>query len=137
MRVKEIMSQRIVTVTMDDRLSDIKKIFDNVHFHHLMVVDDENHLIGILTEGDMLTALSPYIGFDSAQNHDLATLNKRAHQVMTRSPVTVTEQTPVAEVCNIFVSMGIGCVPVVDALGSLVGLVTWRDVVRLLPALLA
>lgn len=136
MRVSQIMNQRLVTVGMDDRLSDVKQIYDNVSFHHLVVVDESNKLVGILTEGDMLSALSPYLGFDSALKRDLQTLNKRVHQVMSRSPISVSPDTPVAQVCKLFSERGFGCVPVVDATEELVGLVTWRDLVKLIPPLL-
>jgi CBS domain-containing protein len=40
MRVRDIMTARIVTVKMDDRLSVVKEIFDSTKFHHLLVVDE-------------------------------------------------------------------------------------------------
>ena len=40
----DIMTARIVTVEMDDRLEAVKEIFDTQNFHHLLVVDENKKL---------------------------------------------------------------------------------------------
>jgi len=54
----------------------------------------------------------------------------RAHQIMTRSVITVTPGTPVAEAARIMLRNHIGGLPVVDASGRLVGMVTDGDFLR-------
>jgi CBS domain-containing protein len=54
----------------------------------------------------------------------------RAHQIMTRSVITVTPGTPVAEAARIMLRNHVGGLPVVDASGRLVGLVTDGDFLR-------
>ena len=61
MRVEEIMSRRVVTVELDDTLETVKDIFDHVRFHHLLVVE-HGKLFGLLSDRDLLKALSPNIG---------------------------------------------------------------------------
>ncbi len=56
--IADIMITRVVTVEMDDRLSVAKEIFHHAGFHHLLVVDDEGKLEGVLSERDLLRALS-------------------------------------------------------------------------------
>jgi acetoin utilization protein AcuB len=56
LNIKDIMQTRVVTVGMDQRLFDIKDIFDNVSFHHLVVLDDEDAVVGVLTESDLLAS---------------------------------------------------------------------------------
>ena len=41
MLIKEIMTTRVATVSMDDRLNVIKAIFEQAHFRHLLVVEEE------------------------------------------------------------------------------------------------
>ena len=48
--IADIMSTRVVTVEMDDRLTVAKEIFDQASFHHLLVVD-EYQLEGVLSGG--------------------------------------------------------------------------------------
>ncbi|CAL80464.1 conserved hypothetical protein with CBS domain [Bradyrhizobium sp. ORS 278] len=54
----------------------------------------------------------------------------RAHQIMTRSVITVTPGTPVAEAARIMLRNHIGGLPVIDASGRLVGMVTDGDFLR-------
>ncbi len=61
MNVEEVMSKRLITVEMDDKLTVVKVIFDNVNIHHLLVVESDK-LFGVISDRDMLRALSPNIG---------------------------------------------------------------------------
>ena len=48
--------------------------------------------IGVISDRDLLKALSPYIGTATETSRDVATLNKRAHQIMSRKPITIGPQ---------------------------------------------
>jgi CBS domain-containing protein len=54
----------------------------------------------------------------------------RAHQIMTRDVITVTPQTTIAEAANIMLRTHISGVPVMDAYGKTVGIVSERDLLR-------
>ncbi len=88
MSIEKIMSKTVVTVEMDDSLKVVKDIFDNTNFHHLLVVES-GKLFGVISDRDLLKSLSPDIGTVAETSKDTATLNKRAHQIMTRKPVTL------------------------------------------------
>src|ERR1700679_4391873 len=92
MALGSIMTARVVTVEMDDRLEIVKEIFDTMSFHHLLVVDKDKKLSGVVSDRDLLRALSPYVGSAAETARDLATLNKRVHQIMTRHPLTLRPQ---------------------------------------------
>ena len=72
------MTKKVVTVEMDDSLRLVKEIFDNVSFHHLLVVDG-GKLYGVISDRDLLKNLSPNIGTVAETSRDLAALNKKAH----------------------------------------------------------
>jgi len=55
-----VMTTRLVTVELDDPLEVVKRIFDSVKFHHLLVVDTGKKLCGVISDRDLLRALSPY-----------------------------------------------------------------------------
>lgn len=48
-------------------------------------------------------------------------------QYMTRNPITVRPETTAEEIARLLVQHRIGCVPVVDANGALLGLITERE----------
>jgi len=134
MDLADIMTARIVTVEMDDRLQVVKEIFDTMSFHHLLVVDEHKKLSGIVSDRDLLRALSPYVGSASETARDLATLNKRVHQIMTRQPKTLGPQSTIAQAVNLLLTHRISCIPIVDDQFKPVGIVSWRDLLKSLPA---
>lgn len=129
MNVEKIMSKTVVTVEMDDSLSVVKEIFDNAHFHHLLVVESEK-LFGVISDRDLLKALSPYIGTASETERDAATLNKKVHQIMTRKPVVVGRSAGIYDAIEIFNKHNISCIPVVDDEFKPVGIISWRDILK-------
>ncbi len=131
MRVEEVMSRRVVTVELDDKLSAVKQIFDTMKFHHLLAVEN-GELLGVISDRDLLRALSPYIGSTVETPRDAATLNRRVHQIMTRKPVTLPPQADISEAIALFLDKSISCIPIVDKQGAPVGIVSWRDVLRAL-----
>lgn len=128
--LKTIMTMRVATVEVDDALETVKQIFDSVKFHHLLVVDAGKKLCGVLSDRDLLRALSPYVGTLAENARDLATLKKRVHQIMTRQPVTLAAESTVAEAIHVFLNHRVSCIPIVDAGGKAIGIVSWRDVLK-------
>ena len=125
-----VMTTRLVTVEIDDPLEIVKQIFDSVKFHHLLVVDSGKKLCGVISDRDLLRALSPYIGTASENARDTATLKKRVHQIMTRQPVTLTPEATVTDAVKVFLEHRVSCIPVVGPGFRAVGIVSWRDVLK-------
>ena len=134
MEVDSIMTRRVVSVEMDDRLDVVKKIFDTLKFHHLLVVDDRGKLKGVVSDRDLLKALSPYVGSAAENARDLATLNKRVHQIMSRNLITLQPRAPISEAVQLFLDHRISCIPITDVALKPVGILSWRDVLKTLLA---
>lgn len=131
MKITEIMSRRLVTVELDDKLSLVKEIFEHSHFHHLLVLE-EGELLGIVSDRDYLKAISPNLGTLTETYKDSATLNKRVHQIMSRHPVVLGEEASVADAIRLFNGNKISCIPVVNDSRHPVGIVSWRDILKVL-----
>lgn len=130
MKVFEVMTTRVVTIEMDDRLTAVKEILDQAPFHHLLVV--ENGLLqGVISDRDLLRCLSPFIGTDAELVRDKNTIKQRAHQVMTRSPVTVNSDITIRDALYLMLEHNIGCLPVIDD-KKIVGIFTLHDGLRAL-----
>jgi len=123
------MSTRIVTVEMNDSLRMVKGMSDNTCFHHLLVVES-GILFGVISDRDLLKALSPNIGTASETNRDAASLNKRVHQIMTRKPITLEQNAGIFEAIGLFANHNISCIPVVDDGCKLIGIISWRDILK-------
>jgi len=132
MTVETIMSKTLVTVDVYDSLRKVKKIFDDSQFHHLLVVE-QGRLFGVISDRDLLKALSPGVGtvFESAR--DAAILNKRAHLIMERKPVTIKANAGIYDAIKIFNQHhDLSCIPVVDDEHKPVGIISWRDILKTL-----
>lgn len=129
--ISDIMSRKIVTVELDDSLKVIQEIFNHTHFHHLIVVSAER-VAGVISDRDLLKALSPRIGTFSETDRDTTTLNKRAHQIMTRHPITLPASAGIFDAINTFNQHSISCIPIVDSALKPVGMLSWRDILKML-----
>ncbi len=131
MKIKKLMSNKLITVKLDDDLARIKEIFDNSNFHHLLVIENAK-LFGVISDRDLLKSISPNVDTIAATEKDLFSLNKRAHQIMTRNPITINEDAAITEAVQLFNSNNISCIPVIDKNQKPVGIISWRDIIRLL-----
>ncbi|WP_028204499.1 CBS domain-containing protein [Paraburkholderia nodosa] len=131
MQVEKFMTSRVVTVGFDDTLATVREIFAEASFHHLLVVE-EGKLQGVVSDRDLLRAISPFIDSVVESARDLGTLNKRVHQIMSRKPLTLRPESSLSDAVALFLSNKISCIPIVDADFRPVGIVSWRDVLRYL-----
>lgn len=129
--VQSIMTKRVITVEMDDALGTAKEIFDRLHFHHLLVVN-QGKLFGVVSDRDLWKALSPNIGTSRESYADLSTLKKRIHQIMSRDPITLKPEATVQDAIRVFNGHRISCIPIVDDGFKPVGIVSWRDILKVL-----
>jgi acetoin utilization protein AcuB len=133
MKVDQIMTTKIVTVEMDDSLSVVRDIFAHAPFHHLLVVD-AGKLYGIISDRDLFKALSPALGTAAETAKDSACLHKKAHQIMSRNPITLAVGANIYTAIDIFVNKAISCIPVLDAGNKPVGIISWRDILKAMAA---
>ncbi len=127
MTVSFVMTKKVFKVRMDDTIGTIHEILENANFHHLLVVEG-NKLVGVISDRDVLKAVSPFIGTLSEHTHDLVTLNKKAHQIMNHKPITVFKYTSLHVAAGIMLDNNISCLPVVSSEGGIEGIVTWKDI---------
>ncbi len=126
MKIERLMSTRLITVDMDVTLKEIRDLFEKAAFHHLLVTDN-NKLVGIISDRDILRWSSPFIGTVQQRPADEHLLHKRAHQMMTRHPITLSRTDSVTTALQILTDKKLSCLPVMNLDGSLAGIVTARD----------
>ena len=129
MNVSEIMSKNVVSVEMDDMLSEVKAIFENTRFHHLLVIENSK-LMGIISDRDLLKAISPNVGTPAASKSDEASLNKRVHQIMSRNPITLSADATVEDAIEVFNQNQVSCIPIVSREQEALGILSWRDILK-------
>jgi CBS domain-containing protein len=113
-KVKEIMTTRVVTVTADTPVRVIASLLRENRISGVPVVDASGAVVGLVSEYDLL-----------------ARGGETASEVMTASVITVSEDTDVEDVRHLLVGRRIRRVPVLSG-QRLAGIVSRGDVVALL-----
>ncbi|MCD5410771.1 MAG: CBS domain-containing protein [Clostridiales bacterium] len=144
MLVKDIMTTNVISVKKEQKIENAVKILMDNNFSGMPVVDVENKVIGVITEGDLIyrskklriptffTILDSYIFLESMKNLEKQIkkmVGYRVEDVMTVDVITVTEDTTVEEIATIMTRKKINRVPVVKE-GVLVGVVSRRDIIK-------
>jgi len=129
MLVKERMSPNPITVRPDLPVPEAQVIMKREKIHHLPVVDRDGKLVGIVAEKDLLYA-SPSPATTLSVYEIASLLSKLAvEKVMSKKPVTVTEDVPLEEAARIMADRNIGGLPVMRC-STLVGIITESDLFR-------
>ena len=114
----DFMTSRVHTVRPEDPVIDATRMLVKRGFSGAPVVDEDRHLVGMLSEKDCIVALM------NSVHHGLPP--STVADVMTREVITVTEETGLMAMAHLFVSRGLRRVPVVRG-DKLVGQVSRRD----------
>ena len=77
-----------------------------------------------------MKSISPFVDTLSERMLDRATLDKRAHQIMTREVITLNPTDSVFAAIELFNTHKISCIPIIDKGRHPVGMVSWRDVMK-------
>lgn len=123
------MSRDVHSVTPDEYLLVLNDLFRKHRIHHLLVVEDDA-LVGVISDRDVLRAISPFLGTMAEQHRDARTLEMRAGEIMSRQPITVTPDATVQAAASLLLAHDISCLPVVDDDGAIHGILTSRDMLR-------
>ncbi len=123
------MSRDVEVVAPDTALMEIQERMNRHGFRHLLVVED-GRLVGVLSDRDVLRAISPDIDTLVEEPRDVKTLARPAREVMRADPITTRPGTPIEEAGRLLLERSISCLPVVDRGGKIAGIVTSRDILR-------
>lgn len=129
MLVENIMTTGITHVGPDDTVESLRDLLATAKYHHVPVVS-EMKLVGILSDRDLAKMLSPFLGTEEQSQKDLALLTKSVSDIMTTDLITVDRTTTVDFASILLLENSISCLPVVDVDNKLVGLLTWKDILR-------
>jgi CBS domain-containing protein len=127
--ISTIMTSELVTVTPEDRLQAVKDAFDKFRIHHLLVVDEEEKLMGIISKTDLLHFLD-FIDKESNEPYltELRLKNYKAEEIMVKNPFTVSESDTIQAVLEVFKENVFHALPITKA-GKLTGIVTTHDII--------
>lgn len=130
MLIQDIMRSSISTLSKENTIGDAMAIFRNDKVRHIPIVNDDHHLLGILSDRDVRDALpSNLVQQDLTKEFQVS-----VEKIMTTHVITCSQYDFVEEVATYFYQYKIGCLPVISD-NKLIGLVTEIDVLHTLVTL--
>jgi acetoin utilization protein AcuB len=129
MLVDSIMSQNVHCVLPSVTLEELRDIFKQVPYHHLLVAQ-ESELLGIISDRDVLRTSSPFINTTRASDQDQALLQTTAQDIMSTILITVRTDTLIDAAAILLLEHRISCLPVVSNVEAIEGILTWKDMLK-------
>lgn len=134
MLVRELMTADPITTRASRSVKAALQLLDDNDITSLPVVDEDGRILGVVSEVDLLRDLIT----PDARLHVMRTIEEPpppftfVEDVMTTSALTVKPGDDLVEAINLVTTKGVKCLPVVDDEDRVVGVISRRDVVRVL-----
>ncbi len=130
--VKQIMTDKVISVQPKALLTDVAEIFEANRIHHIPVVDNRGMAVGMISRLDYYKLQDHFSLFlcDSAEERNRKFFSSLlASEVMSKNIVTISADAPVSAAVEIFLENLFHALPVTSD-GKLVGIVTDYDVLK-------
>jgi len=118
--VADVMTRHVVTLSPHNTVSDIVSLMANHNFRHYLVVEASRRLVGVISDRDVLRALTRTPGWNAGHAHDL----------MSRDIIAVIPNISLSRATAIMLSKRINCLPVIDDYGNVCGIITSTDLLK-------
>ncbi len=135
-RVRDIMTPNPQKVKLDTSLAEVARLLLSSTFTGLPVVDEENRPVGVISQGDLIykAGMPMRLGLLAASDPEKVRLSLRlsrprqAKEVMTQPVVSIEQDKLVTDAVNLMLKKQVKRLPVIDADGRLVGILSRVDV---------
>jgi len=147
MKVKELMTTKVITVKPSATIEQVANVLHEYHFTGVPVVDEKKRLLGVIMERDFITAdsklyLPTYVkmlkDLDFVQNDKKhlskeaeSLINATASDVMNSNIVTASPDDTMEHAAELFATKRVNPIPVVDDQFRIVGVLSRSDLIKL------
>jgi CBS domain-containing protein len=126
-RVRDVMNPSVVVVTADCTSRHVTDVITEFGVSGVPVVDDDNRVIGVISEADLLPRLNATHAGTASPKAEART----ARELMTSPPITVRTSAALSTAAGLMQRHRVKRLPVLDDnTGALVGIVTRGDLLR-------
>ncbi len=153
-KVKDSMEKLVIRFHVDDKITDLAQILRENKISGAPIVDKDNKVIGIVSEGDIMRLLevhSPRINlilpspldwielpirmkyeFDEIAEDMNRAASVHISEIMTKKVITTKEDDDISDAAQLMDTHSVNRLPVVDDEGKLIGIVTRGDIISAL-----
>jgi CBS domain-containing protein len=141
MHAHHVMTRKVISVAPETTVVEAANLMLRNHISGLPVVDQAGAVVGIISEGDFLRRseigtprkrgrlLTFFLGRADAADDYVHDHGRKVSEIMTPSPITVSETTPLPELVSLMEKNNVKRVPVVRD-GKLVGIVSRSNLLQ-------
>jgi len=125
MIVKDVMNKEVIATKPDVKVKEAVKIMNKLNIGSLVVLNDKNNIIGIMTERDILKSVEKGLDADSTE----------VKEVMSRDVKVISSDKDLKDAVDMMTKFKIKKLPVVDD-NVLVGIITTEDIMVVEPKII-
>ncbi len=145
MLIKDVMTKKVITVTTEDSVEECARLLHKHNISGLPVMDKEDRVAGIVTEGDLIRRASRikapgyleilggliYLGSPGKFVDELQrAMSLEAGRLMTKGLISIKPDDTMEKAATLMVEKEINRLPVIDENQKLVGIVSRRDIMK-------
>jgi CBS domain-containing protein len=123
--ISSVMPKNVVCVTPEQKIIDVKHIYEKKRFHHHIPVTENDKLVGMVSLIDFMYEIKGAVLDDSNAIYNELTVK----DIMTPNPFTISAETSIEAVAEVFAKGRYRAIPIVEN-ESVVGIVSTADLIR-------
>ena len=125
--VRDIMITEVRTAQVDTSIADVATLIVRHNLRRIVVIDQQKKVIGVVSQRDILRS------FLVADQDSGSVTTTRIISIVTRDKlITVTPDIPLVKAAVVLATNKIGCLPVVNRRGKLMGILSVSDLLKLM-----
>jgi|SRR3989344_167561 len=125
MIVKDVMNKEVIATKPDVKVKEAVKIMNKLNIGSLVVLNDKNSIIGIMTERDILKSVEKGLDAESTE----------VKEVMSKDVRVISSDKDLKDAVDMMTKFKIKKLPVVDD-NVLVGIITTEDIMVVEPKII-
>ena len=118
--VADVMTKDALTMLPHQNFAELVGMMANQSFHHMLVVDEDERLHGVISDRDVLRALSRTPDWNK----------KSVGEIMIQDSFTTTPETAISTAVSLMLEKRINCLPVIGPDGRVAGILTSTDLLK-------
>lgn len=119
-QVGDVMTTDTMTMSPKQSFAEVVGMMANRSFRHMLVVDADERLHGVISDRDVLRALSRTPDWSK----------KSVAEIMTKDSITTTPDSAISAAVRVMLEKRINCLPVIGADGRVAGILTSTDLLK-------
>ena len=119
-QVGDVMTKEVRTMLPDQSFAEVIAMMATRSFHHMLVVDEDERLHGVISDRDVLRALSRTPDWSK----------KSVAEIMNPDSITTTPESAISAAVRLMLEKRVNCLPVIGPDGRVAGILTSTDLLK-------